>query len=167
MSFETPCFFTGAKTNRQRNDRNQRGYPTPHVPSTVSFADDSTSPILIVYLVASSTIALSMVKVCFLPSLVTLTLSSGDKGSPFLNQVTSLTGLASSHSNVAVSSSLTFLSFSGFVTLAGASGIHGYKTHTTSEGKRNQKEIICLNTHVSLRLRVQNAVPAQPCVGKY
>ena len=99
------------------------GRSTPHVPSTVNFADDSTSPILMVYLVASSMFALSIVKVCFLPSLVTLTLSSGDKGSPFLSQVTSLTGLESSHSNVAVSSSLTFLSFSGFVILAGASGI--------------------------------------------
>ena len=130
--------FTDENTNEDHYDGNsERLRHTHYVPSTVSFADDSTSPIWIVNLVASSIVALSMVKVCFLPSLVTLTLSSGVTGSPFLNQVTSLTGLESSHSNVAVSSSLTFLSFSGFVILAGASGMTRIRTHTTTEEKRN------------------------------
>ena len=35
---------------------------------------------------------------------------------------------------------------------------------STPEGKETFQ---CMNPYVSLRLRVQNAVPAQPCVGKY
>ena len=34
-------------------------------------------------------------------------------------------------------------------------------------GSRIHSHLDIINTCVSLRLRVQNAVPAQPCVGKY
>ena len=38
--------------------------------------------------------------------------------------------------------------------------------HTVTINNNQTKPAQILNTIVSLRLRVQNAVPAQPCVGK-
>jgi len=92
------------------------------VPSTVSLAADSTpSSTTILYVSASCTSHWRTVSMCFVPTLVHSKRSMSLISCGPLNHLGLTFGLDTSHSNTAVSNSVTFLSLSGVRNSAGAS----------------------------------------------
>ena len=91
-------------------------------PWTVSLAADSTpSSTTILYVSASCTSHSRMVSMCFVPTLVGWKRSMSLTSCWPLNHLGFRSGFDTSHSNTAVSNSVTFLSLSGVRNSAGAS----------------------------------------------